>query len=362
MEETTRSWLCPTELDRQRVVDTSVRVRRARLLGSAVIGLALIGLAPSLGWQLLGLFALSTINLVTLDLRLRRSAHPEWVAVSSMLFTELIIAVAVGTTGGAASPLLPWLVIPIGLTAARFRTLVVVVGTGIAALTLIAVVAIVDPAGFTDHTATVVAVLALLGNIAAITAALQGAELQHRGEAVLDPLTGLLNRKALRVRFDELTAQARLQEAPICVIEFDLDSFKEVNDAHGHERGDAVLRDVTYEMRKVLRSFELMYRLGGEEFLVVLPGADAAAGAQVAERLRQAVEAALPGGLNITVSAGVAAARGGDVDYDDLFSAADAALYRAKAAGRNRVERAPAEPEPDPAPAQSVDEPVPVPV
>jgi diguanylate cyclase (GGDEF)-like protein len=340
MEESRRSWLCPTELDRQRVVDTSVRVRRARLLGSAVIGVAMVGLAPSLGWQLVGLFVLSTINLVTLDLRMRRAANPEWVAVRSMLFTELIIAVAVGTTGGAASPLLPWLIIPIGLAAARFRARVVVLSTAIAALTLIAVVAIADPSGFVDHNVTIVASLALLGNIAAITAALQGAELQHRGEAVLDPLTGLLNRKALRVRFDELAAQARLHNAPVCVIECDLDSFKAVNDAHGHERGDAVLRDVTYEMRKVLRSFELMYRLGGEEFLVVLPGIDAAEGAAVAERLRHSVEEALPGGLNVTVSAGVAAARGNDVDYDDLFNAADAALYRAKDAGRNRVETA----------------------
>jgi len=322
------------------VVDTSVRVRRARLLGSAVIGLALIGLAPSLGWQLLVLFVLSTVNLVTLDLRMRRSARPEWVAVRSMLLTELIIAVAAGTTGGAGSPLLPWLVIPIGLTAARFRARVVAVGTAIAAVTMLAMVAIVDPSGFSEHTAAIVASLALLGNIAAITAALQGAELQHRGDAVLDPLTGLLNRKALRVRFDEITAQARLQDAPVCVIEFDLDSFKAVNDAYGHERGDAVLRDVTYEMRKVLRSFELMYRLGGEEFLVVLPGVDIREGAAIAERLRAAVEAALPGGLSITVSAGVAAAQGTDVSYEDLFAAADAALYRAKDLGRNRVESA----------------------
>jgi diguanylate cyclase (GGDEF)-like protein len=352
MDESQRSWLCPTELDRQRVVDTSVRVRRARLLGSAVIGVALVGLAPSLGWQLLGLFVLSTVNLVTLDLRMRRSAHPEWVAGRSLLFTELIIAVAVATTGGAGSPLVPWLIIPIGLAAARFRARVVVIGTGIVALTLIAVVAIADPSGFVDHNATIVATLALLGNIAAISAALQGAELQHRGEAVLDPLTGLLNRKALRVRFDEIAAQARLQNAPVCVIECDLDSFKAVNDAYGHERGDAVLRDVTYEMRKVLRSFELMYRLGGEEFLVVLPGVDAAEGGDVAERLRESVEVALPGGLNITVSAGVAAARGADVDYDDLFGAADAALYRAKGAGRNRVMTANAlETIPAPAPA-----------
>jgi diguanylate cyclase (GGDEF)-like protein len=346
-----RSWLCPTDLDRQRVVDTSKRVRSARLLASAFVGVALIGLAPALGWQLIALFALSTVNLLTLDWRMSRVDRPEWVAVRSMVLTELIIAVAVGTTGGAHSPLLPWLVIPIGLTSARFRAVVVVAGTVLAALILLATVAISDPSGFAEHPAAIVAALALLGNIAAITGAIQGAEIQHRSEAVLDPLTGLLNRKALRSRFDELAAQARIQDAPVCVIEFDLDNFKAVNDAFGHDRGDAVLRDVTYAMRKGLRSFELMYRLGGEEFLVVLPGVETVEGTAVAERLREAVENDLPGGLDITVSAGVAAAHGEEVDYDALFNAADAALYRAKDAGRNCVETAGADaPQPELAP------------
>ena len=359
MERERRSWLCPTELDRQRVVDTSARVRRARLAGSAFIGVALIALAPVLGWWLLGLFALSTLNLVTLDRRLARAARPEWVAVRALLSTELIIAAAAAGTGGARSPLLPWLVIPIGLTAARFRGAIVLAGAAIGGLFIVGTVAVVDPGALLHHPAPVIATLALLGNFAAISGALQGAELQHRSEAVLDPLTGLLNRKALRLRFDELAAQARLQEAPVCVIACDVDGFKEVNDAHGHERGDVVLRDATYEMRKSLRSFELMYRLGGEEFLVVLPGVDCEQGAAVATRLREAVENARPGGLRITISAGVASARGMQVDYDAMFGAADAALYRAKHEGRNRVAVAPAG-EARLAPVAPVPEPAPV--
>lgn len=359
MERDRSSWLCPTELDRQRVVDTSARVRRARLAGSAVIGVALLALAPMLGWWLLGLFALSTLNLVTVDWRLARSPRPEWVAAGALLSTELIIAAAAAGTGGARSPLLPWLVIPLGLTAARFRGAVVLAGAGAAAVFILATVALVDASAFADDPAYVIASLALLGNFAAILGALQGAELQHRSEAVLDPLTGLLNRKALRLRFDELAAQARLQDAPVCVIACDLDRFKEVNDAYGHKRGDAVLRDATYEMRKSLRSFELMYRLGGEEFLVVLPGVDAEEGASVAERLRGAVEAARPGGLSVTISAGVASARGRGVDYDPLFAAADAALYGAKRGGRNRVEVAPQTA--GPARLAVVPEPAPVP-
>jgi diguanylate cyclase (GGDEF)-like protein len=93
-------------------------------------------------------------------------------------------------------------------------------------------------------------------------------------------------------------------------------------------------------MRKALRSFELIYRLGGEEFLVVLPGANLDDGTEVAERLRKTVEAALSGGLELTVSFGVSAGAGQDVVYERLYKAADEALYDAKAAGRNCVVRA----------------------
>jgi diguanylate cyclase (GGDEF)-like protein len=183
----------------------------------------------------------------------------------------------------------------------------------------------------------VFATLGLLVSIVAVTMALMNAELQHREDAVLDPLTGLLNRKALDSRFQELELQARQSEASVCVIAADLDHFKSVNDAHGHRRGDDVLRDVTYEMRKRLRTFELMYRVGGEEFLVVLPGVDLPEGVAVAERLRLAVAERKPGGLDVTISLGVAAACGAEVTYDGLLAAADRALYDAKDAGRNAV-------------------------
>ena len=112
--------------------------------------------------------------------------------------------------------------------------------------------------------------------------------------------------------------------------------------SHGHDRGDALLQAVAYELRKQLRSFELMYRLGGEEFLIVLPGVDLKTGEMLAERLREAIGEARPAGIPITISVGVSAASGEQVDYDTLFRAADAALYDAKRAGRNRVVAAPA--------------------
>ncbi|MDQ6810384.1 MAG: GGDEF domain-containing protein, partial [Actinomycetota bacterium] len=195
----------------------------------------------------------------------------------------------------------------------------------------------VNGAGLVADPRTLIGALVLLVGVVAVTTALMGAELHFRGESVLDPLTGLLNRAGLESRFAEVAEQARLLGKPVCLLACDLDNFKAINDTHGHDRGDQVLRDATYEMRKALRSFELFYRLGGEEFLVLLPGMDRAAGAEIAERLREAVERVGPGGVKVTLSVGVADGKGAGLDYQALFHAADDALYRAKRAGRNRV-------------------------
>ncbi len=113
--------------------------------------------------------------------------------------------------------------------------------------------------------------------------ALMRSDLQHRSVSVIDPLTSMLNRAALGTRVQELTCQASIVRQPIGVIVGDLDKFKAINDTHGHAVGDAVLRDVAYKLRKCLRAFDLAYRLGGEEFLVILPGGDADQSAGVAE-------------------------------------------------------------------------------
>jgi len=195
-----------------------------------------------------------------------------------------------------------------------------------------------DAAGFVHHPAPLLVTAVLLISVTAVVFVLSAAEVEQRGEAVLDHLTGLLNRTSLRRRFEELAEQAALTDEPIALIVLDIDRFKAINDEQGHARGDAVLRDVAYEVRKQLRSFELVYRLGGEEFLVVLPGTGTDEAATVAERLRTTLAEAQPGGLTVTASFGVAGATGAAIRFDDLFAAADASLYRAKATGRDRVE------------------------
>jgi diguanylate cyclase (GGDEF)-like protein len=336
------SWLCPTELDRTRIVDANDRVRMIRLVGAGAIGVALLISAPWIGWWTLILLSLCALNFLNVERRLHSSPHPERVSFTAIVITLLLISAGVVISGGPHSPALPWMVLPGAMVAARFRPQVVIVGIVLTVFLIFVATLGVDPAGTIKDPVSVIATLALLAVVISIVLALQAAELHHRDEAILDPLTGLLNRHALAPRFVELTHQARLTHQPICLLLCDVDTFKQINDRYGHDRGDAVLRDVAYELRKRLRSFELAYRLGGEEFLIVLPGVDHAEGQEIAERLRVAIERSQPTGIPITISLGLSVGSGAEVVYETLFKAADRALYEAKRAGRNRVACAPA--------------------
>lgn len=331
------SWLCPTDADLRRALDMSERVRKARELGSAAIGLALVASAPFLGWHVLALFALSAANLQTLDWRIARARRPERVMAGSFIWTSLLITAGVAITGGPASPMLPWVAIPGALAAGRFRPRVVVIGAALTVLLMVAVSFGVDYAGTLDSPVLLIASVALLVNVIATVFTVTSAEIEHRAEAIIDPLTGLMNRNALEPRFAEIEGQATRSGESVALVALDLDHFKGVNDTYGHERGDRVLRETANAMRASLRTFELIYRFGGEEFVVVLPGASLAEGTEVAERIRIAVAAARPGALDITLSAGVSAAVGSAVRLTTLFRAADEALYEAKRAGRDRV-------------------------
>jgi diguanylate cyclase (GGDEF)-like protein len=339
------SWLCPTELDRARLLDNSERIRRARTISTVAVGATLITFAQTNGWWTLVLFAITALNFATLDARCARSRHPQLHIAFSIVQVQCVLAVAAALSGGPDSPSLPWIVMPTAFSAARFRGTVVIADVALGIAMLLGATLGVDAAEVIRHPDGVLVTSVLMISITAVVYVLSAAEVEQRGEAVLDHLTGLLNRTSLRRRFDELAEQAAMTREPISLIVLDIDRFKAINDEQGHARGDAVLRDVAYEVRKQLRSFELVYRLGGEEFLVVLPGTTLNEAAAVAERLRSTLEQALPGGLAVTASFGVAGAIGAGARFDDLFAEADAALYRAKDRGRNRVEvAAPHEP------------------
>lgn len=170
--------------------------------------------------------------------------------------------------------------------------------------------------------------------------AVQAAELL----AATDELTGLRNRRAFEAAKEQWQRMAGPvgEREPVALVCVDLDRFKQLNDRHGHEAGDAVLRHVARLFREALRGGDMAVRMGGEEFALWLPGADLTAAAEVAERVRAVVERTpcYWGGtqLAVTCSAGVAGLPASTTSVDNLYGLADAALYRAKQGGRNRVE------------------------
>jgi diguanylate cyclase (GGDEF)-like protein len=332
-----RAWLCPTPAHRTRVVEASARIGRARVVIAGAIGVGVLVGAPWNGWWTIALFVPAAVHLLTMDRWMRRSDSPELVAFATLMTMLLVLVIAAAGTGGADSAVLPWFALVPAMATLRFRLAVAVTLSVVAGLLILAVGFAAGPARALDDPVPMIAALVMVANIVGVSVALMRGEMEHRDRAVLDPLTGLLNRASLESRVAEIEQQARLTDGAVAVVLLDLDRFKRVNDEYGHERGDAVLRAAAYEIRKTLRSFELVYRIGGEEFLLLLPGADLDSGVEIAERVRVAVALACPGDVEMTLSAGVATAAGTDVRYDDLFRAADLALLSAKREGRDRV-------------------------
>lgn len=158
----------------------------------------------------------------------------------------------------------------------------------------------------------------------------------YRQASLLDPLTGVWNRRALFEQTARLTASWNCRLRPLSVMLFDLDHFKSINDRFGHSQGDRVLTDFCRQVSSQLPSDSYFARLGGEEFAAVVMCSEAE-GVQIAERIRRVVELSCPETVAYSVSVGVACCQPERDDIDSLMAAADEALYQAKAAGRNQV-------------------------
>nr|WP_281177969.1 GGDEF domain-containing protein [Actinospica robiniae] len=166
-----------------------------------------------------------------------------------------------------------------------------------------------------------------------------------RRQAQTDALTGLANRRAMQDYFDHVTARGAGKDEDLAVLVVDVDHFKLINDRYGHVAGDHTLELLGHLIASHVRSDDFAARIGGEEFALVLPGCGMPAAGQRAEDLRSAVErrslASWPHPVTVSIGVAVARARAGNAGAEELLTAADAALYRAKEAGRNTVRRAP---------------------
>jgi diguanylate cyclase (GGDEF)-like protein len=336
---TKRSWLCRDDFDRERMLDMEERVRPFRRRTFVILAAAIAIVAPWLGWWPLLFLIPSVVAFAAADAFMPRVSRPENVMFAAWIGSELAIAGAVSLEGGPRVAALSWLAIPVITLSSRFSMRGVVTGVLIASALVLAVAFGVDAHAVVHNPELVIAPLALILCVAVLSTPLMRSDIQHRSDAVIDQLTGMLNRKALAVRVHELTQQSQITGEPVGVIVADLDHFKTVNDTRGHTVGDAVLREVAYLLRKQLRAFDLAYRLGGEEFLILVPGSDLEHTAELAERLREGVcSEAVVGGVSVTMSLGVAASGHHEpFDYSAVFANADAALYEAKRGGRNQV-------------------------
>jgi diguanylate cyclase (GGDEF)-like protein len=333
------SWLIGDVMSRERMIDMDRLVAPVRQKSFVVIALALLICGPWLGWWTIAPLAVAAVFFRVADGAIERIRNPEYLLFGAWAGSQLMIETAVALTGGPKSPAMAWFAIPIVTLSARFPARGVLLGVGVTVLLMLAVAFGVDAGAVISDPPLLIMPLALTIAVAILSTALMQSDVIHRSEAVLDPLTGMLNRNSLRDRTLELAHQSQRTGQPVGLIVGDLDHFKAVNDSYGHATGDAVLQDIAYVLRKQLRAFDLAYRIGGEEFLVLLPGAGLEQSAAMAERLRQGVEAdTVGGGLRLTMSFGVSASpTDSSFDYQRVCAEADAALYEAKRGGRNRV-------------------------
>jgi diguanylate cyclase (GGDEF)-like protein len=340
--ETGTSWLCRDDLDRDRMLDMEQRVRPVRQRAFAILALALVAIGPWLGWWPVLFLIPASLAFAAADKLMPRLARPEYMMFTSWVGSGCVIAGAVALNGGPTVPTLSWLAIPVITLSSRFSMRGVTAGVVINIVLVFAVAFGVNAHAVIVDPILVIAPLALILCVAVLSTPLMRSDIQHRSDAVIDQLTGMLNRKALDTRVVELAQQSMVTGEPIGVIVGDLDHFKSINDTHGHAVGDVVLEEVAYLLRKQLRAFDLAYRIGGEEFLILLPGSDLDRSRELAERLREAVAAErVAGDISITMSLGVSASNPSQrFSYDTVFAQADGALYEAKRNGRDQVQAA----------------------
>lgn len=331
-------WLCPTSVDRMRYLDMQTRMR----VGSLIMACTLIPVALiSARWfdsrytVLTALASLLTVSVLVVHQR----RHGIVTTALGLAGLELLLVSAVAVTGGAHSPVLPAICLPMILIATWFRRTVVAcaVAVSLTLTTTVVVSASFWPVPAVPWYGHFLWQGATTAGVLSATLSMLEADLSSRDQATSDALTGLWNRTALELNFPQIAALAARTRTPLSLILCDLDHFKVVNDSYGHGKGDDVLRAVARVLERQVGDIGPVFRIGGEEFLIVDAEHSADEVAAMAQSLVDAVAATPAGGVPVTVSVGTATSPDGQLGFDDLFARADSAMYRAKTRGRNRA-------------------------
>jgi len=323
---------------RARLQEVDGRPRTARQIVFALEAVVVLSAVPQLGWWPVLLLPLVAGAFMLGDRLMGRTEHAEVVYALAWSLAQIVVGATAVLTGGPDSPFLMWLGIPIAAAIGRFTSRGLVAAVALTVAVLVGATAGVDAQRVVDAPWVLAFPLSLVAGIALVGSALMRSEVEHRADAIVDPLTQMLNRKALAARGRELSLQSEVSGRPVGLVLGDLDHFKAINDRDGHQVGDAVLREIAYRWRTTLRAYDLAYRLGGEEFVVLVPGATPEEARGLAEKLREAIRAEPIAGHPITMSFGVAVSGAAGFDLEAQYSRADAAMYAAKAKGRDRVE------------------------
>ena len=351
------TWMCPTELDRERLVATVSGVGPARALMFVVLAFVVAGSASEIGWWPFAVLIASAVLSIYLYRDLERRRRPEYWAISGWLATQLPLAVGIAITGGARSPALSWLAISVVSLVARFSRLTIRVGMGFLFLLLGAVTVGVDPAWTIAHPASTLGCGGLLFSVWVFAEALLRSDLEHRDH---DKVTGLPNQAKFADHLHLALRRRERRGGTISVLAVDLDGFRLANDSLGTRAGDQLLRHAGARIARAAVSAEMVARRSADEFLILLtdlrdtPAAEQRQPWVSAERAPQetahSVQTALAEPIRVDdreiylgacVGVAVLAEREAADDHDQtveqLLSGAQLALSSAKSAGPGSV-------------------------
>ncbi len=259
--------MCPTELDRERLVATVNGVGRARALMFVVLAAVVAGSAVETGWWPFGVLICAAAASIYLYRDLDRRRKPEYWAASGWLATQLPLAVGIAITGGAKSPALSWLAVAVVSLVARFNRIAIRAGMVFLFVVLAAVTIGVDPAWTTAHPASTLSTAGLLFSVWVFAEALLRSDLEHRDH---DKITGLPNHAKFADHLHLALRRRDRRGGTISVMAVDLDGFRLANDSLGPRAGDELLRHAGARIARAAVSAEMVARRSADEFLILL--------------------------------------------------------------------------------------------